>query len=151
LKTSGLGYGSFCFWFSRWRRPAIASGSNRKSASNDKRNVRIEYDLSTGRANFYWQNSLKISGFYAGVGLDTYVTGTIYTNRTWMVTNNQVIVTSTRGDLPTMKQTFILDQDSSFLTRLDVAGSGLQSRWMSPLVMDVTGGVILEVTMMSVH
>src|ERR1700720_1195341 len=29
-------------------------------------NVRLEYDLSTGRADFYWQNSLKISGFYAG-------------------------------------------------------------------------------------
>ena len=40
-----------------------------------------------------------------------------------------------------MKQTFILDQDNSFLTRLDVIGSGLQSRWMGPLVMDMAGGV----------
>lgn len=32
-------------------------------------NVRLDYDLSTGRANFYWQNSVKISGFYAGLGL----------------------------------------------------------------------------------
>src|ERR1700743_144242 len=31
--------------------------------------VCLEYNLSTGRANFYWQNSLKISGFYAGVDL----------------------------------------------------------------------------------
>ncbi|MEI9960431.1 MAG: hypothetical protein WDM76_04645 [Limisphaerales bacterium] len=96
-------------------------------------NVRIEYDLSTGRANFYWQNSLKISGFYAGVGLDTYITGTVYTNRTWTVTNDQVVITSTRGDLPTMKQTFILDQDNSFLTRLDMVGNGLHragwGRW----------------------
>jgi len=29
---------------------------------------------------------------------------------------------------------------------MDVAGSGLQSRWMDPLVMDVTGGVDMEVT-----
>src|SRR3989475_11953880 len=110
-------------------------------------NVRLDYDLSTGRANFYWQNTLKISGFYAGVGLysgevlTNYITGTVYINRSWTVTNNQVEVTSTRGDLPTMKQVFILDQDNSFLTRVDMSGSGLQSRWMGPLVMDVTGGV----------
>src|SRR5258706_1654555 len=104
-------------------------------------NVRLEYNLTTGRANFYWQNSLKISGFYAGVGLENYITGNVYTNRTWLVTNNTVEVTSTRGDLPTMKQVFILDQSDSFLTRLDLIGSGLASRWMSPLVMDQTGGV----------
>src|ERR1043165_3932718 len=40
-----------------------------------------------------------------------------------------------------MKQIFILDQDNSFLTRLEVIGSGLQSRWMGPVVMDITGGV----------
>ncbi len=104
-------------------------------------NVRLEYDLSTGRADFYWQNSLKIAGFYAGVGLENYITGTVYTNRTWTVTNNTVLVTSTRGDLPTMKQIFILDQNDSFLTRLEMSGIGLQSRWMSPLVMDTAGGV----------
>ena len=110
-------------------------------------NVRIDYDLVTGRANFYWQNSLKISGFYAGVGLysgdvlTNYVTGTVYTNHSWTVANNQVVITSTRFDLPTMKQTFVLDQDNSFLARVDLAGSGLQSRWMGPLVMDIPGGV----------
>jgi hypothetical protein len=110
-------------------------------------NIRLEYDLATGRANFYWQNALKISGFYAGVGLysggvlTNYVTDTVYTNRSWTVTNDQVEVTSTRGDLPAMKQTFILDQDNSFLTRVEMAGSALQSRWMGPLVMDTTGGV----------
>ena len=110
-------------------------------------NVRLEYDLSTGRANFYWQNALKISGFYAGVGLysggvlTNYITGTIYASHSWTVTNNQVEITSTRVDLPTMKQTFILDQDNSFLTRVDMIGSGLQSRWMGPVVMDISGGV----------
>src|SRR3989475_5785216 len=59
-------------------------------------NVRLEYDLSTGRANFYWQNTLKTSGFYAGVGLysggvlTNYITDNIYTSHTWTVTNNQV-------------------------------------------------------------
>jgi alpha-galactosidase len=104
-------------------------------------NVRLEYDLSTGRANFYWQNELKVAGFYSGVRLESYLTGLIYSNRTWAVTNNEVDIILTGGDLPTMKQVFILDQDNSFLTRLEVYGTGLQSRWMGPLVMDTKGGV----------
>jgi alpha-galactosidase len=104
-------------------------------------NVRLDYDLATGRANFYWQNKLKITGFYAGVGLDTYITDTVYTNRTWSFTNNQVEVTSRRGDLPALKQIFIFDQDDSFLTRCELTGTNLQSRWMGPLVMDTAGGV----------
>src|SRR4030095_13108653 len=80
-------------------------------------------------------------GLYSGGVLTNYITDTIYTNHTWTVTSNQVEVLSTRADLPAMKQTFILDQDNSFLTRVDMLGSGLQSRWMGPLVMDITGGV----------
>ena len=104
-------------------------------------NVRLDYDLTTGRANFYWQNTLKVAGFYSGVGLQTYITGTIYSNRTWTVTNNEVDITLTGSGLPSMKQVFILDQDNSFLTRMEVYGTGLQSRWMGPLVMDISGGV----------
>ena len=128
--------------------PPVQTGNLLKMTNT---NVRLEYDLSTGRANFYWQNSLKISGFYAGVGLysggvlTNYITDNIYTSHTWAVTSNQVEITSTRVDLPTMKQTFILAQDNSFLTRVDMIGNGLQSRWMGPLVMDVTGGVDIGV------
>jgi hypothetical protein len=104
-------------------------------------NVRLEYDLSTGRANFYWQNVLKVAGFYGGVGLQTYITGTVYSNRTWTVTNNEVDITLTGSGLPTMKQVFILDEENSFLTRVEVYGTGLQSRWMGPVVMDTPGGV----------
>ncbi|NOS68581.1 MAG: hypothetical protein HOP33_01445 [Verrucomicrobia bacterium] len=112
-------------------------------------NVRLEYDLSTGRADFLWQNSRKIAGFYAGFGLydsgvlTNYVTGPVYTNRSWTVTSNTVEVISTSGGLPTMKQVFILANDDSFLTRLEVVGNGLQSRWMGPVVMDQVGGVDL--------
>ena len=42
-----------------------------------------------------------------------------------------------------MTQTFVLDQSDSFLTRVDVSGSGLQSRWMGPVVVDTSGGVDL--------
>jgi alpha-galactosidase len=109
-------------------------------------NVRIDYDLSTGRANFFWQNGKKIAGFYAGVGLydhgvlTNYVTGTVYSNRTWTVSSNTVEITLTGGGLPLMKQSFILDQDNSFLTRAEMTGTGLESRWMGPLVMDTAGG-----------
>src|SRR5579859_4463982 len=103
-------------------------------------NVRLEYDLSTGRANFYWQDALKLAGFYSGVRLTSYVTSTLYSNRSWVVTNNEVDVTLTGSGLPTMKQVFILDQDKSFLTRVEAYGVGLQSRWMAPVVMDTTGG-----------
>src|SRR5712672_589998 len=124
--------------------PPVQTGNLLKMTNT---NVRLEYDLSTGRANFYWQNSLKISGFYAGVGLysgdvlTNYVTGTAYSSRTWTVTNNTVEITLTGNGLPTMKQTFILAQTNSFLARVDMVGSSLQSRWMGPLVMDITGGV----------
>jgi alpha-galactosidase len=127
--------------------PLLPPGQTGNLVEMTNANVRLEYDLSTGRANFYWQNSLKISGFYAGVGLysgdvlTNYITGTIYSNRTWTVTNNEVDITLTGGGVPMMKQIFILDQDNSFLTRVDMMGGGLQSRWMGPVVMDMTGGV----------
>ena len=110
-------------------------------------NVRLEFDLSTGRADFLWQHSRKIAGFYAGFGLydkgvlTNYVTGPVYTSRSWSVTSNTVEVTSTHGSLPTLKQIFVFDNDNSFLTRLEVTGTALQSRWMGPLVMDQVGGV----------
>ena len=105
-------------------------------------NVRLEYNLSSGRSDFYWQNSRKIAGFYAGVGLATYITGTVYANHTWSVlSSNLVVVTSTSAGLPTMKQYFMLDQDNSFLTRVSVESAGTNSNWMGPVVMDTIGGV----------
>src|SRR5437899_4803011 len=86
-------------------------------------NVRLDYDLTTGRANFYWQNALKISGFYAGVGLysndvlTNYITGNVYSSRAWTVMSNTVEITLTGIGLPTMKQFFALDHDNSFLVR----------------------------------
>src|SRR6267154_570018 len=107
--------------------PVFQQAGNLLNMTNG--NVSLQYDLNTGRANFYWQNSLKISGFYAGVGLysgdvlTNYVTGTAYSSRTWTVTNNTVEITLTGNGLPTMKQTFILAQTNSFLSRVDMVGS----------------------------
>lgn len=121
--------------------PLLPPGQTGSVLKMTNGNVRLEYDLGTGRANFYWQNSLKIAGFYAGVDLVSYTTGTIYSNRTWSVNSNTVEITLTKSGLPDMKQIFILDQDNSFLTRVDVVGSSVGSRWMGPLVMDMAGGV----------
>jgi alpha-galactosidase len=110
-------------------------------------NVWLEYDLSSGRTDFFWQNHRKIAGFYAGFGLYSnnvltyYVTGPTYTSRAWTANSNSVEVTSTHSGLPTMKQIFILADANSFLTRLEVGGAALLSRWMGPLVMDQVGGV----------
>jgi alpha-galactosidase len=105
-------------------------------------NEQVRYTLTSGRSDFYWQNSRKILGFYAGVGLATYVTGTVYSNRTWTVlSSNQVVVASSAAGLPVMKQYFVLDQDNSFLTRVAVESAGTNSNWMGPVVMDTSGGV----------
>jgi hypothetical protein len=105
-------------------------------------NVTLQYDLSKGKANFYWQGALKIYGFYAGYDLGTsYITGNVYASRTYSVSNNTVIVTSTGTGLQTMKQYFIFDQNDSFLTRLEVDGTWLKSDWMGPVVVDTSGYV----------
>ena len=122
-------------------RPPLAASQIGHWLKTTNANVRLEYDLRTGRANFYWQDALKLAGFYGGVELTSHITGSLYSNRTWVVTNNEVDVTLTGSGLPTMKQVFILDQENSFLTRLEVYGPGLQSRRIAPVVVDTTGGV----------
>jgi len=112
--------------------------------------VTLQYNLSNGTTAFYWQNSMKISAFYAGVGLKTgYITGNnaAYTNRTYtVVASNQVVVTAQGVGVPTMKQYFTFDQNDSFLTRVAVVGSSLSANWMGPVVVSTTGGVNLGVT-----
>jgi alpha-galactosidase len=110
--------------------------------------VRIEYNLDTGRANFYWQNLMKVSGFYAGVDLGpNYVTDTVYPTHSWSVSSNTVTVTSTTSAWPTMIQTFIFDQTDSFLTSMSLtASTNLQSNWMSPFVVDTQGFLNIGIT-----
>ena len=111
-------------------------------------NIRLNYNLNTGTADFYWQNSKKISGFYSGITFDTgHVKGTSYSTWSYAVSNNnQVIVTATGSGLPTMRQYFTLDQNDSFLVRVDATGSHLKANWMGPLVVDTVGGVDIGIT-----
>ena len=110
--------------------------------------VRVEYNLNSGTSDFFWQNSRKIFAFYSGVTLGSgFVASTNYSSRTFaVVSGNQVVVTNTRGGLATMKQYFTLDQNDSFLTRVEMSGAGLSANWMSPLMMNTTGGVDIGVT-----
>ena len=79
-------------------------------------NVRLEYNLKAGTADFFWKNSRKISAFYSGIGLDTgYIKGISYSSWNYAVSgSNQVVVTSTGSGLPMMKQYFTLDQTIVF-------------------------------------
>ena len=105
--------------------------------------VMVQYNLNAGTSDFFWQNSKKISAFYSGVTLSSgYVEGINFSNRTWsLVSGDQVAVIAHAAGLPDMKQYFTLDQNDSFLTRVEMTGSSLSANWMAPLVVSATGGV----------
>src|SRR5579863_1500196 len=75
--------------------PSFQQTGNTLTMSNG--NVRVDYNLATGTANFYWSNSLKIANFYSGISLNTgYIKGTSYSSWSYLVTSsNQVVVTAT--------------------------------------------------------
>jgi hypothetical protein len=106
-------------------------------------NVCVQYDLDSGVAGFYWKGSAKISSFYSGVTLSSgYVASTNYSARAWaIVSGNQIVVSNTGGGYPAMNQYFTLDQDDSFLTRVDMSGSNISANWMAPVVVNKPGGV----------
>ena len=111
-------------------------------------NVRLEYNLNAGTTDFYWQNSKKLAAFYSSATLSTgNIKGVNYSSWSYAVSNsNQVIVTAIGPGLPMMKQYFTLDQNDSFLIRVDVSGSNLKANWMGPVVVDTTGGVNIGIT-----
>ena len=126
--------------------PSFQQIGNTLAMSNG--NVRLEYNLNAGTTDYYWQNSKKISAFYSGVTLSTgYIKGINYSSWNYAVSSsNQVVVTATGSGLPMMRQYFTLDQNDSFLVRVDVAGTNLSANWMGPVVVDSTGGVNIGIT-----
>jgi hypothetical protein len=112
-------------------------------------NVVLNYNLSAGTANFYWQNSEKIAGFYSAVSnSSSYIASTSYSGRSWGIVNGtQVTVTNSGAGLPAMLQYFTLDQMDSFLVSVSLnASTNLQSNWMAPLVDGTIGGVDIGIT-----
>ncbi|MGH7978552.1 MAG: hypothetical protein ACREE6_04210 [Limisphaerales bacterium] len=111
-------------------------------------NVRLEYNLTTGRANFYWDNLIVISNFYSSVQLGPgYIEDNFYASHAWTVSSNTVTVTSTGSDYPAMLQVFIFDQNDSFDTSVSMSAStNLESNWMSPVVVDTSGFLNIGIT-----
>ena len=103
--------------------------------------VRVDYDLGAGTADFLYGGAKKISGFYAGVQLASYVTSRMYSSRTWASGDNQVVVTNSGNGLPTMQQVFNLYGGHNFLTRVIVQGSNLGTNWIAPVIVSTHGGV----------
>ena len=137
----------FCVVFSRLAiaAPSFQQDGNTLVMSNA--DVQLQYNLTTGTTAFLWQNSQKISAFYAGAGLNSgYVTGNSFSNRIWsVVSSNEVSVTSYAAGWPAMTQYFILDQNDSFLTSVSMSGTNVSANWMAPVVVSTTGGVDIGV------
>ena len=130
--------------------PALAAPSFQRSGNllvMSNCDVQVQYNLNSGTAACLWQNSQKISAFYAGIGLNSgYITGNNFSNRTWaVVSSNAVSVTAYAAGLPAMTQYFTLDQNDSFLTSVSVSGTNVSANWMGPVVVSTTGGVDLGV------
>lgn len=126
--------------------PSFLQSGNLLVMSNA--NVVLNYNLNTGTANYYWQNSEKISGFYGVVSnSSSYLASTNYPAHSWgVISSTQVVVTNSGGGLPMMLQYFTLDQTDSFLTSVSLeASTNLQSNWMAPLMDNTTGGVNIGV------
>jgi autotransporter-associated beta strand protein len=140
-----IALGALSFFDLALAAPSFVRVGNTLVMSNS--NVRLEYNLSAGTTDFFWQNSRKIAGFYSGVTLSTgYIKGIYYSSWSYAVSgSNQVVITAMGSGLPTMKQYFTLDQADSFLVRVDVVGASLSASWIGPVVVDATGGVDLGV------
>ncbi|HEV2434939.1 MAG TPA: hypothetical protein VG077_02980 [Verrucomicrobiae bacterium] len=129
-------------------KPVQASPSFQQTGSTlvmSNGDVVLNYHLNAGTTDFYWKNSKKISAFYSGVALSTgYLKGINYSSWSYaIVDSNQAVVTAVGTGLPTMKQYFTLDQNDSFLVRVEMVGANLSANWMGPVVVDTTGGVDL--------
>jgi autotransporter-associated beta strand protein len=136
----------FVLWKPAEAAPTFQQSGNILVMSNA--NVRLEYNLNAGTTDFYWKNTEKIAAFYSGIGLSSgYIKGISYSSWSYTVSSsNQVVVTATGAGLPVMKQYFTLDQNDSFLVRVDVSGLNLKVNWMGPVVVDSTGWVDLGIT-----
>jgi alpha-galactosidase len=119
--------------------PVIYPNSNFVNMING--NVKIEYDLNNGVANYYASGVKKIANFYAGVQLDSFITSKNYTTRSASTSGSETTITLEGSGLPTMKQHFYMVNEDYFNTLVEVDGVNLRSNWIAPLVVDPTGNV----------
>ncbi len=104
-------------------------------------NVKIDYDLNSGTADFYYNGVKKITGFYSSVQTDKLITSKDYTTRSAKTVGNETVITNEKTGYPVMKQKFILDSENHFLAEVSLEGTSLSSNWMSPVMTDSPGSV----------
>ncbi|MBC7658344.1 MAG: carbohydrate-binding protein [Chitinophagaceae bacterium] len=106
--------------------------------------VKVSYDLSTGKADFAYDNNQKLHSFYAGVQLDKYVTSQQYASRSCTMMGSGVYeIHSTGNGLPEMFQTFTLNGGNKFLTSVRIEGSNQSTNWIAPVVTEYNNGIDL--------
>lgn len=104
-------------------------------------NVKLEYDLNSGTADFYHQNVKKIAGFFSSAQTYRLISSRDYTKRTAVTNGNETVITCEKSGYPAMKQKFILEGDNYFLAEVTLEGTALSSNWMSPVMTDSPGSV----------
>ncbi|HEY3414087.1 MAG TPA: alpha-galactosidase [Armatimonadota bacterium] len=104
----------------------------------------LEYDLHTGIASLSSSQVGRIARFYGAARVGgRYLTSKDYRVRMAATNGPETVVTLTASGLPTMRQRFTLRDGRSVLLRIELAGVGLRSNWMAPLVDDTPGALEL--------
>lgn len=99
------------------------------------KNVSIDYNLSTGTADFYRNGRKIISAFYSEVKYPKLVSSKDYASRSVLSNGNEYTIVLSGGGNPTMKQHFNLKGDDYFIVSVEMDGLNLSSNWMAPLAM----------------
>lgn len=103
---------------------------------------KLLYNLSTGKATYYVNERAVISEFYAEVRLPDIIKSSQYSNRTYLVLGDKVVITNTADNYPTMRQTFFIDATNNIKTNVSIESSiNLSSNYMAALVADGAGSV----------
>ena len=104
-------------------------------------NVKVQYNLTQGRADFYLSDVKKINHFFSAVKLPSYVTSQDYTSHSYSTSGTVTTITCSGGGNPTMKQIFDLAGTNYFRVKVKMEGEDLSSNWMAPVVMENEGGL----------
>ncbi|MBB5638090.1 alpha-galactosidase [Pedobacter cryoconitis] len=104
---------------------------------------RIEYNLSTGKYNVYFNNTKTIIDAYASAKSNTTFTSTSYTTRTYATSaindgfgagTKHTISMSGNGLIPMQQVFYIYNSKEYFYTENILNGIGANSYYMSPLI-----------------
>ncbi|MEV6521452.1 carbohydrate-binding protein [Longispora sp. NPDC051575] len=108
-------------------------------------NIRINYSLTTGRADVYYSGVRRITGMYSGADVGSAFVSTKDAGASCSYAS--LTVTCTRPGQPTLRQRFTFDGPDHFLIQLEASSSSaVSTNRMIPMLVDTAGGVDLGVT-----